>query len=201
MKSAVWRKRENAVFELQSARYIATDCMQRLLQPGDRVIDATMGNGHDTLLLCQLVGETGHVDAFDIQPDAVERTRALLTEHGMLLRAELHLAGHEQIGTLVHQPIRAAMFNLGWLPGGDKSITTLWDTTRTALTACMALLLPGGVISLCVYPGHEAGDQERMALLSLLASQRPQAWTILHHKFLNAGLHAPECLLMQKNMP
>ena len=107
-------------YELRSARWIAADVLRQVVQPGDTVVDATLGNGHDTLMLCELVGETGRVIGFDIQPDAVERTRERLADAGMLSRCTLYAEGHEHLSERVTVPIRTATFNLGWLPGGDK---------------------------------------------------------------------------------
>lgn len=183
---------------LRSARWIASDVLHQIIQEGDTVIDATLGNGHDTVMLAELVGEAGHVIGFDIQPDAVGRTSARLIDHSLHDRCELYAEGHENIGNRVHVPIRAAVFNLGWLPGGDKSITTHWETTQTAISAALNLLLPGGVCTICAYPGHEAGDQERHALMDWLSSLRPQEYNVLHHRFINAGPGAPECFVIQK---
>ena len=185
-------------YELRSARWLAADCQRAVILPGDRVIDATMGNGHDTLFLARLVGDTGHVTAFDLQPDAVKSTAARLAENGVADRCELHCLGHEHMAEIVTEPVRAVVFNLGWLPGGDKSVTTRWETTKRAVEAAMGLLLPGGVITICVYPGHEAGDIERRSLTEWLAQVRPQAFNILHQRFLNAGPGAPECVILQK---
>lgn len=186
-------------YELRSARYLAADCLRQVVQPGDTVIDATMGNGHDTAMLAELVGEGGHVIAFDVQEDAVARTRASLEAQGLLPRCELHCLGHEHIAEVVHAPVRSATFNLGWLPGGNKAVTTLWPTTRQAVEACLKLLLPGGVVTICSYPGHAAGDVERHALMDLLSALRPQEFNVLHQRFLNAGSGAPECFIVQKN--
>lgn len=185
-------------YVLRSARYIASDCLHQVIQSGDTVIDATLGNGHDTCMLAELVGEGGHVIGFDIQPDAVERTRAALKEKGLLERCTLYAEGHQHIAERVTSPVRAVVFNLGWLPGGDKSITTHWDTTRTAIAAALSLLLPGGVCTVCAYPGHAAGDEERAALMDFLAQLRPQEYNVLHHRFLNAGPGAPECFVIQR---
>lgn len=185
-------------FELKSARYIAADCMNRFLRPGDTVVDATMGNGHDTEYLCRLVGEEGRVYAFDIQPQAVENTRARLAGAGLLSRAELFCLGHEHMAEAVPGPVDAVVFNLGWLPGGDKSVTTEWATTEKAVKAALSLLRPLGVCSVCVYPGHAKGDAERAALGEMLAALPPQAFNVLHHRFVNAGPGAPECFLIQK---
>ena len=184
---------------LRSARYIAADALEQVVRPGDRVIDATLGNGHDTRFLAELVGEEGHVIGFDIQPEAVERTRAALREAGLLPRCELHAAGHERMAEFAHEPVRAVCFNLGWLPGGDKRITTRWETTRQAIECALTLLLPGGICTVCAYPGHAQGDEERHELAAWLSTLRPQAFNVLHHRFLNAGPGAPECFIIQKN--
>ena len=185
-------------YELRSARWIAADVLRQVIQPGDTVVDATLGNGHDTLMLSELVGENGHVIGFDIQPDAVERTRTRLAEAGVLDRCTLYAEGHEHLAERVTCPIRTATFNLGWLPGGDKSVTTHWETTRTAITAALSLLEKGGVCTICAYPGHAAGDEERAALMDYLATLRPQEYNVLHNRFLNAGLGAPECFVIQR---
>lgn len=108
-------------YELRSARWIAADVLRQVVQPGDTVVDATLGNGHDTLMLCELVGETGRVIGFDIQPDAVERTRERLADAGMLSRCTLYAEGHEHLSERVITPIRTATFNLGWLPGATSA--------------------------------------------------------------------------------
>lgn len=186
-------------YELRSARYLAADCLRQALRPGDTVIDATMGNGHDTAMLAELVGPQGRVIAFDVQPDAVAHTRARLAEAGLLTRCQLHCLGHEHVAEAVDAPVQAAVFNLGWLPGGDKTVTTRWETTRQAVEGCLALLAPGGVVTICAYPGHAAGDEERRSLMALLADLRPQQFNVLHQRFLNAGPGAPECFIIQKN--
>ncbi len=185
-------------FVLRSARYLAQDALSRHLRPGDRVVDATMGNGHDTSFLAELVGETGEVIAMDLQADAVERTRCSLQQQGLLERCSLHCLGHEHMAQVVSGPVDAVMFNLGWLPGGDKQITTRWETTRQAVTAAMGLLRPGGLLTVCVYPGHPAGDEEREKLTEMLSAVRPQEFNVLHQRFINAGPGAPECFLVQK---
>lgn len=185
-------------YVLRSARYLAADCLKQVVQPGDTVIDATLGNGHDTCMLADLVGEGGRVIGFDVQPSAVESTRNALKAQGLLDRCALHCTGHQHMAEYVKPPVRAAVFNLGWLPGGDKAITTHWETTRTAIAAALSLLAPLGVCTVCAYPGHAAGDEERAALMDWLSTLRPQEFNVLHHRFLNAGPGAPECFIIQK---
>ena len=187
-----------APYELRSARYLAADVLRRAVRPGATVIDATMGNGHDTLFLCRLVGPTGRVYAFDVQARAVENTQKRLLEAGVMERAALYCLGHERMAERVAGPVDAAVFNLGWLPGGDHSVTTRWGTTRQAVETALALLRPLGVLVICAYPGHAEGDRERHALKDMLSALPPQSFNVLHQAFLNAGPGAPECFVIQK---
>lgn len=185
-------------YELRSARYLAADCLRAAIEPGDTVVDATLGNGHDACLLAELVGSQGRVIGFDIQPEAVKRSAERLREAGLLDRCTLRAVGHERMAEVVDGPVKSVTFNLGWLPGGDKRVTTRWETTRQALHAALQLLMPGGVCTVCVYPGHEAGDEERRELAAWLSALRPQAYNVLHSRFLNAGPAAPECFIIQR---
>ena len=183
---------------LKSARYLAAECHRQLLTSGDRVIDATMGNGQDTCSLARLVGEHGKVIAFDVQGPAVGNTAKLLSEQGLLSRCELHCLGHEHVLKVVKDPVMLAVFNLGWLPGGDKSVTTRWETTRMGIDGCLQLLMAGGVCTICAYPGHQEGGRELHELTRWLGAIPPQQFNILHHRFLNAGPGAPECFILQR---
>ena len=184
-------------YELKSARFLARDILTQVIQQGDSVIDATMGNGHDTLFLCEAVGPFGHVYAFDIQKEAVSATEALLCQQGVEGRAELICAGHEKMDIYVSDPIRAVVFNLGWLPGGDHNITTHWETTEQAVRKALDMLVQGGVLVICAYPGHAEGDRERHELISFLSNLSNQKWIVLRQQFLNAGPGAPECFVVQ----
>ncbi|MBQ6383448.1 MAG: hypothetical protein IJJ42_07625 [Clostridia bacterium] len=185
-------------YELKSARWLAADILRQVLSEGDEAVDATMGNGHDTEALCRLVGPSGHVYAFDIQAQAVGKTGQRLTDAGLADRASLFHTGHEHMREKVPHAVRLVMFNLGWLPGSDHLITTRLQTTLAAVEQGLELLLPGGVLLICVYPGHEEGAREQEALIRYLSSLPPQRFNVLRQTFLNAGPGAPECLVVQK---
>ena len=109
--------------KLRNARYLSHDFIDSLLQEGDIAVDATAGNGHDTLYLAQKVGERGHVYAFDVQQAALDSTKERLAENGIPdERVTLILSGHERMADYVKEPVRCVLFNLGWLPsgGGDS---------------------------------------------------------------------------------
>lgn len=131
------------------------------LSSGDVAVDFTMGNGGDTLFLSQTVGENGRVYAFDIQEEALVSTRKHLAENGAPENYELICASHHRVREFVKEPIKAGMFNLGYLPrSGKKAVTTMRETTMPAVEAAIELLLPDGVLIIAIYPGHEEGALE-----------------------------------------
>ncbi len=128
---------------------------------GDVVVDFTMGNGNDTLFLSRTVGKEGRVYAFDIQEEALISTRRHLEEEGAPENYTLICASHHRVKEFVSEPIKAGIFNLGYLPrSGKKSVTTMRETTFPAVEAALELLLPDGVLIVAIYPGHEEGALE-----------------------------------------
>ena len=131
------------------------------LGPGDTAVDFTMGNGNDTLFLSQTVGDGGRVYAFDIQEAALESTRRRLAESSAPENYTLICASHHLVKEYVKEPIKAGMFNLGYLPGSNKkSVTTMRETTLPAVRSAIELLAPDGVLIVAVYPGHLEGELE-----------------------------------------
>ena len=131
------------------------------LREGDVAVDFTMGNGNDTLFLSKAVGKSGQVYAFDIQEDALVSTRAHLEANGAPENYTLICASHHRVKEFVTEPIKAGMFNLGYLPrSGRKAVTTMRETTMPAVEAALELLAPDGVLIVAIYPGHEEGALE-----------------------------------------
>ena len=186
-------------YTLRNARHLAADYMIRTIREGDTVVDATMGNGKDTLFLCELVGKSGHVYAFDVQSEAVERTRERVEEAGFSERTTLLLAGHETMKEHVPAGVQAVMFNLGWLPGAEHIVTTQTQTTLKAVSAALELIAPGGIVTVCVYPGHEEGTRELEALKAYVSGLSVRTFNALHHSFVNASSQTPQLFLIQRN--
>ena len=131
------------------------------LKEGEVAVDFTMGNGNDTLFLSKTVGKDGRVYAFDIQEAAIVSTRAHLEGEGAPENYTLICASHHRLREFVHEPIKAGMFNLGYLPGsGKKALTTMRETTMAAVEAAIDMLLPDGALIIAIYPGHEEGALE-----------------------------------------
>lgn len=186
-------------FVLRNARHLAADYMRRTLREGDVAVDATMGNGHDTQFLCELVGTGGKVYAFDVQQEALDSTAARLEAAGLRSRAQLILDGHQTMERYVDTPVHAVMFNLGWLPGAKHIVTTQTDTTMEAVAAAAQLLLPGGVMTICIYPGHDEGARELSALLEWAGALDVRRFNVLHHHFICASPQTPRLILVQRN--
>lgn len=130
------------------------------IKEGDTVADFTMGNGHDTLFFSKTVGESGKVYAFDIQPAALESTKRRLTENNAPENYTLICDSHHNAKKYIDCKIKAGMFNLGYLPGSDKSITTKRETTLAAIDVAIELLDRDAILLIAVYPGHEEGEIE-----------------------------------------
>ncbi|WP_342387259.1 class I SAM-dependent methyltransferase [Salinicoccus bachuensis] len=178
---------------LPQAKTLAQD----IVQDGDAVVDATCGNGHDTKFLSELVGAAGKVYSFDIQAEAIENARSLCGSHGNI---EFILDSHENIDRYVDsRPLKAAMFNLGYLPRGDKSITTTPASTMLAIQKLFDRLADGGRIIIVVYHGHPGGKTERDALMEQLSQWPQKEAQILKYQFINQKNDAPFLLCIEKN--
>ncbi len=170
----------------------------RAIRPGDRVIDATAGKGFDTFFLAELVGETGHVDAFDIQPAAIEHTRQRITAAGLESRCTLHLASHDQLAALVAPGVRVIVFNLGYLPGADHVIGTKAASTLPALEQAMSLLVLGGIITIGIYYGGDSGFDERDAVLDYLRTIDVKTFAVQKIEMANATNCPPIFVCIEK---
>lgn len=147
--------------------------MGQIIRPGDMCIDATVGNGHDTLFMAQITGPDGHVYGFDIQENALANARQRLDDAGVS-NTTLFLAGHEtmidHLSESVQGRVGGVMFNLGYLPGSDEVVITGGTTSCRAIDAGLSLMRKGGVMSLVLYTGHPGGAEEAEAVEKHCAS-------------------------------
>lgn len=169
------------------------------LRDGDTAVDATAGNGRDTLFLARLVGPQGRVYAFDVQEKALRRTAAALERENLRSRVVLIQAGHERMADYVENTAAVVMFNLGYLPGGGREITTRYETTVSALVQASSLLSHGGLISLVLYPGYPGGKTEREALVEFCDRLSPRCYTVYRLSSVNRRKAPPELILINKH--
>ncbi|MFP4016123.1 MAG: class I SAM-dependent methyltransferase [Halanaerobiales bacterium] len=159
--------------------------IKEYITKGDVVVDATAGNGHDTVFLADLVGRNGKVFAFDIQKKAIDNTGYRLEKKNLLERVKLINDGHQNLHKYLTDEVNGVLFNLGYLPGGNKEITTGRSTTLTALEKGTALLTSGGIIVLVVYTGHPGGMDELEGILSLVKKLDQHEYNVLRYNFIN----------------
>jgi predicted methyltransferase len=174
--------------------------LAELLGEGDTVVDATTGNGHDTLFLARQVGRRGRVYGFDVQQAALDATAARSGEGDIGAQVQLFRAGHEEMtGHLpgeIRGGIKAVLFNLGYLPGSDKRIVTRSATTVAALEGILEWLAPGGVISVLAYTGHPGGRDEAEEV-KRWAAGLSDAWEVTIDIPPSRGNNAPEWVLIR----
>ncbi len=160
----------------------AQELAAEVLAEGAIALDATAGNGNDTLFLAQHVGSSGSVYAIDVQSIAIDRTRAKVTEAGLADRVQLAQANHRDLEHVVapkHRGrIACAMFNLGYLPSSDKSVVTLVESTMAGIQAAAGMLRPDGLLSILAYVGHPGGRAEADAIHTWLEGQA-QSWLVI----------------------
>ena len=157
-------------------------------ESGGTYIDATMGNGHDTLFLCQMAGDKGSVWAFDIQEQALEATKVLLAEHGYGKNAHLIKDGHENMDRyFAPQTADVICFNFGYLPGGDHAIATKAQTSVAAVRKGLEILKSGGMMSLCIYSGGDTGFEEKERILEYVKGLSSREYVVIVNEYYNRG--------------
>jgi len=169
------------------------------LARAERVVDATAGNGHDTVFLAGGIGPAGHVYALDVQPGALEKTGAAVESAGLAGKVTLIEAGHQEMESLVPGPVSAVMFNLGYLPGGDRSLVTRPDTTGRGINASLRLLGPGGRLSVVVYTGHPGSLEESRAVAGIMAGLDLRQFTVQKLVFWNSRGDSPELYFVTRS--
>lgn len=172
--------------------------LHSFVHDGQSAIDATCGNGHDTLLLARLVGTGGKVWGFDIQQQAVIETGRRLSEAGLSGHVALLHCGHEELARHVVLPVQLVLFNLGYLPGGDRTVITRPETTIAALEQSLQLLDTGGIVLVTIYPGHSGGTEEQSRVESWAGALDPRGWHSWRMGQTNVSADAPYLLLIQK---
>lgn len=169
------------------------------LAPDGLYIDATMGNGHDTLFLCRLAGETGKVYAFDIQSEALKNTENLLIQNEMKERATLILDSHARMEHYFEpNSIDGICFNFGYLPGGDHQKATRPDTSVSAVRQGLNLLKKDGVMSLCIYSGKDTGFAEKETLLEYIKGLDSREYVVIVSTYYNRSNNPPIPVLIFK---
>jgi tRNA1(Val) A37 N6-methylase TrmN6 len=169
------------------------------VKEGDFCIDATAGNGNDTQLQCELVGNTGKVLAFDVQEQAVSNTKERLQKLGLSERAEVILDSHANMEKYVKlETVSCIVFNFGYLPGGDHNLATRAESSIEAIHAGLKLLKKGGIMSLCIYSGGDSCFEEKDAILEELKMLDGKQYLVIESIYYNRPNNPPIPILVVK---
>ena len=169
------------------------------VKKGDFCIDATAGNGNDTQLLCELVGNAGKVLAFDVQEQAVSNTKERLQKLGLSERAEVILDSHANMEKYAKpETVSCIVFNFGYLPGGDHNLATRAESSIEAIHAALKLLKKGGIMSLCIYSGGDSGFEEKDAILEELKMLDGKQYLVIESIYYNRPNNPPIPILVVK---
>lgn len=168
------------------------------IKPGDVAVDATAGNGNDTLKLCRSVTESGKVYAFDIQEFALCETKKKLEKENFA-NAKLICDSHSNMDKHITEKVDCVVFNLGYLPGGDHSLQTRYTTTIEAIEKSLCLLKESGFISVTVYYGKNSGTEEKEMVLEYLKNLNHKLYTVTLHDFFNRPNNPPLTAIITKN--
>ena len=174
------------------------------LHEGDHAIDATAGNGYDTLFLAEQVGLSGKVIAIDIQDCAIQSTRKKLEAAGLMDRVRLVSENHAlALRKLIldnHEKVAAITFNLGYLPGSDRAIQTQVESTEEALAASVQLLANGGSLCVTAYRGHSGGSAEAEGVEAFMRRSQPEGHSVDCYEPVSCK-SPPILWVLKKNKP
>ena len=172
--------------------------LEKVINKGDIVVDATMGNGYDTKYLAEKVGEEGFVYSFDIQETALKSTKKRLDKENLSDRVKLILDGHENMDKYVDKEVSCVLFNLGYLPRAKHQIITQPTTTIKAIEHSLRLLKPHGIVSIAIYTGHPGGMEEKNTIYEFVKNLDQSEFNVLECGFINQINNPPQLVLIEK---
>jgi ubiquinone/menaquinone biosynthesis C-methylase UbiE len=184
---------------MRTTTKLAMAIIEKYIKEGDIAIDATAGNGNDTLALSNFVGASGKVYAFDIQEKAIERTRKLLAESSLFDNTVLICDSHERMPSYIEEKgeVSAVIFNLGYLPSGDKYLHTAPESSIQAIKESLRILRKNGIVSIVMYPGTETGKREKDVVFRYAQTLPPEKYHVCRCDTPNQPNTPPEILWIE----
>lgn len=153
-------------------------------------IDCTLGNGHDTDFLSK---SFDRVYAFDIQKEACDKYSK--NKNTIVINDS-----HEYLGKYINENVDCIMYNLGFLPGSkDKAITTKSESTIKSIDEGLKILNPRGIMTICVYIGHDEGKREETCIVDYLSKLPKDRFAVMEHRYINRNNLAPRLFVIERN--
>lgn len=183
----------------KKATFWVHEIIRPFVETGRVLVDGTLGNGYDLLYLAKNSSLEAKIYGFDIQPIALEKSRELLTNEGFLEeRTLLYLDNHFEVDRYITGPIDVGILNLGYLPSGDKTITTWTENTIATIEKWLDLLSLGGVVSIVCYPGHLEGEEEASAVTNFLGGLSQKYFQVMKIERANLSTAGPYAFFVER---
>lgn len=179
---------------------ITKEFIKNYIKDGQVVLDATVGNGNDTVLMAERVGASGRIYGFDIQQIAIDNTMKILKENKLEDRVTLIKDSHEDLDKYITDPLDFIIYNLGYLPNGDKNIITQTESTRKSIISSLKLLNKNGLLLINSYIGHDGGKEENLAIENMLKELDQKKYNVLKHSFINQKNDPPILYIIEKSL-
>lgn len=183
---------------IRNTKNIVTEYMKRYLYNGSVCLDATVGNGNDINSIAKLIGDKGKVYGFDIQERAIKKTRELLVSNNLLDRAILIKDTHENIDNYISDELNFVIYNLGYLPKGDKNIKTNDKSTINSIKKALKIMANYSLMLITSYIGHPGGGEENLALNKFLSSLNQRVFNVVKYEFINQLNNPPVLYVVEK---
>lgn len=174
------------------------DIINRNVKSGDICVDCTIGNGNDILFLADTVGRKGKIYGFDIQDIAIKITSKKLKDKNLDENIILIKDSHENISKYIEEEVDLFIYNLGYLPRGNKNIKTNKKSTIKSLEVSLQLLRNNGIILITCYTGHDGGMEEKNAIEDFLVKLDQSDFNVLKYDFLNQRNFPPILYCIEK---
>ena len=183
---------------IRNTRNIVSQYLNRYIKEDDICLDATIGNGNDINRIAKLVGENGKVYGFDIQALAINNTKKTLMAQDIIDRVILIKDSHEHIDTYIEEKLNFIIYNLGYLPKGDKNIKTNEKSTIISINKALNLMASGSIMLITTYTGHPGGSSEDKAVNEFLSSLDQRVFNIVKYDFINQMNNPPILYAVEK---
>lgn len=183
---------------LENVVMFSRNYLKNFIKEGWVCIDATLGHGKDLLFLSDLVGQAGFVYGFDIQDEAIKSSQKIMSNQATYSNYQLIHCSHEYMDQKLEGPVNFIIFNLGYLPKGNKMISTQKESTLVSVKKGLGLLSKNGLLWIVIYPGHACGAEEALALEAYCKDLNQNEYSVMKLNIINQINNPPYIIAIEK---
>lgn len=172
--------------------------MSLYLKPGMTVVDATLGNGHDAVFALKAIGNSGWLHGYDVQGQAIAQAKKRLESEGLTKYSFYNRSHDHLLETFAPESVDMVIYNLGYLPNFDKTITTMLESTSKSILQALEIIKKTGLVFITSYRGHEEGQNESDWLDAFTSELDRKAYHVMQIKYANQGHDTPYLTIIEK---